>query len=105
VARTLAGDLPQREFDIGRVAFTRHGGQRADVPGYGATKHWFSGWIPDSAVDHYVQLALTSQGCLGTCAKVQIFAFDGTSVRSTCVSRGQVFHASDLVDSPDPPCL
>jgi hypothetical protein len=106
VGSSLAGDLPTSRGDIGRVAYTRLGGQLADVPaGNGATKIFFTGPVPDSAVDKEVQVPLYEHGCQGTCQAIQVYFFDGSTVLSTCVHKGEHFHAADLTASPDPPCL
>jgi serine/threonine protein kinase len=106
VTNQLPGDRTPPVTDIGRVAYTRLGGQLADVPaGNGATKIFFNGPIPDSAVDKEVQVPLYQHGCEGTCDAIQVWFFDGSNVLSTCVHRGEHFHAADLTSSPDPPCL
>ena len=102
----LAGDRVPPVTDIGRVAYTRHGGQGAEVPlDNGATTIQFNGPVPDRAVDKEVQVPLQHHGCLGTCLAIQVFFFDNGTVLSTCVHRGEHFDALTLTSSPDPPCL
>jgi hypothetical protein len=106
VAAELPGDLTPPVTNLGRVAYSLHGGQAAEVPlGNGATTVQFSGPIPDSAVDREVQVPLSQHGCQGTCDAIQVYFFDGSTVLSTCVYQGEHFHAADLRASPNPPCL
>ena len=106
VTNELAGDRVPPVTDIGRVVYTRRGGQTAEVPlDNGATTIQFAGPIPDRAVDTEVQAPLEQHGCQGTCDAIQVFYFDGATVLSTCVHRGQHFDHRKLVVSPDPPCL
>jgi serine/threonine protein kinase len=106
VASQLAGELPIHATNIGRVAYTVHGGQVASIPLHnGATTIQFDGPVPDRAVDEEVQVPLYQHGCEGACHAIQVFFFDGSKVLSTCVRRGEHFHAADLTASPDPPCL
>jgi hypothetical protein len=106
VAATLAGNLIPPRTDIGRVAYSAHGGQVADLPLHnGATTIQFGGPIPDRVVDKEVQTPLYQHGCEGTCSAIQVFFFDGATVLSTCVHHGEHFHAAELIASPDPPCL
>jgi hypothetical protein len=105
-ASTLAGNLNPPRADIGRVAYSLHGGQVADVPlDNGATKILFNGPIPDDAVDQEVQVPLSQHGCQQTCQAIQVFYLDGSTVESTCVYKGQHFDHRKLVMSPDPPCI
>jgi hypothetical protein len=106
VAATLAGTLIPPRTGIGRVAYSAQGGQVADLPlGNGATTIQFSGPIPDRTVDQEVQAPLSQHGCEGTCQAIQVYFFSGAKVLSTCVHRGEHFHAADLAASPNPPCL
>jgi hypothetical protein len=106
IASQLPGDGTPPVTNLGRVAYTMRGGQTAEVPlGNGATTVQFSGPIPDRAVDKEVQVPLYQHGCQGTCAAIQVFFFDGSTVLSTYVRRGEHFDHTQLVNSPDPPCL